>query len=219
MGSAVADLRCLIRLHLALTRINIFMRSAIDPQHISSNSAEDANPPKAHLIAAAEPQDQHSAVMANGHAAEHGGGDSPDIDISGSARANNSCAPFFWQAGEGSDIVSISAVGPNRAVLSVTPSTEPFKQPNGTANAGSAPGLHAMQQLQLSIAWAAVKPTSAAAGHDSTREYGSSSAGEGRAMSGIHCRMSATPELPASVLEAFTDMAGALCMPNFRVLA
>ncbi|BDA50233.1 probable mediator of RNA polymerase II transcription subunit 14 at N-terminal half [Coccomyxa sp. Obi] len=210
---AVADLRCLIRLHLALTRITVFMRSASGPPNgppnASSNSAEGADPPKAHFIAAAKPLEQHSANMANGHAAEHGRGSSPDTDINGGLRASNSCAPLFWQAEEGSGIVSISAVGPSRAVLSVASSSEPRNQPNETANTGSDPGLHAMQQLQLSVKWAAVKPTPSAAGKDSSQRYGGSSPAEGRAMSGIQCRISATPELPASVLEAFADMADA----------
>lgn len=212
MESAVADLRCLIRLHLALTRITVLMRSASGPTNTSSNSADGSDPPpKAHSMAASKPQEQHCAVRANGHAVEHGGGDSPGTDISGSMVANNGCAPIFWQAEEGSGIVSISAVGPSRAVLSVAPSQEPCTQPNGAANSGSAPGLPAMQQLQLSIAWAAAKPTPAVG---SAQTYGGSSAADGRGMSGIQCRMSAVPELPASVLEAFADMAGARWMAS-----
>ncbi|CAL8465259.1 g4794 [Coccomyxa elongata] len=203
---ALADLRCLIRLHLALSRITVFMRSATGPSDPSSNSADSSKP---RATAAARLQEQQPAVMANGHAAEHGGGDSPDTVIHSGAGAHNSCAPMSWQAEEGSGIVCISAAGPSRAVLSVAPPSEPRKQLNGTANTGTASGLHAMQQLQLSIEWAAVKPTLAAAGKDSTRTYASRSAAEGRLMNGIECRISATAELPASVLEAFADMADA----------
>ena len=215
MESAVADLRCLIRLHLALTRITVLMRSASGPPPPSSNSADGSDPPpKAHSMAAAKPHEQHSAVMANGHAVEHGGGDSPVTDISGSIAAN-SCVPLSWQADQGSGIVFISAVGPSRAVLNVALSQEPGTQPNGAANSGSAPGLPAVQQLQLSIAWAAAKPTPAVG---SAQTYGSSSAADGRGMSGIQCQMSAVPELPASVLEAFADMAGARWIPSLPLL-
>lgn len=210
MERAVADLRCIIRLHMALTRITVFMRSATGPPHPSSNSADGADASKPRATAAARLQEQQAAVMANGHAAEHGGGISPDTVIHSGAGAHNSCAPMSWQAEEGSGIVSISAVGPSRAVLSVAPPSEPRKQLNGTANTGTASVLHAMQQLELSIEWAAVKPTPTAAGKDSTEIYASRSAPEGKSMNGIACRISATPDVPASVLEAFADTAGAL---------
>ena len=224
MERATTDLRRLIRLHLALARMAALMRAAngaasLDAPGSSSEDAGRASEPSA-VVPNAKALDRRHAALANGDMAKHSSGPTATAEHSTNGKTgfatgaghHSGCAPLTWQAQEGSGVVSVSAVGPDRAVLVVTPPTEApgigWQPHRGSAEVATdmtaiADAVAAMssdpeQQLCIIMEWVA-----------GTRRLTAHSGGESVGSRGISCRMSATPRLPASVLEAFADMAGA----------
>ncbi len=141
--------------------------------------------------------------------------------------------PLHWQAAEGSGLVRLAAVGLTRAVLTVvapggssagaTPADMQQPPGEGLQNPGEAPsraggGAHACSgapaehaDLSVSMEWACTSGDAAGAAcrglpAEAAPERG---AGAGGNAGALRCRLRAEPALPAAVLRALEDMAGA----------
>ena len=231
----MADLRRLIRLHLSLARMAALMRAAKGASHDTpgspSKTADRLSSNSSAAVPVAKAQDRQHAALANGDMARISAGaaaaarDSVNenggrVFASGTGRSWGS-APLTWQAQEGSGIVHVSAVGPDCAILVVTPPTEAAEAggPPYLGSAAAATGRadtadadpqqqNELPQLSITVEWVAGKQQSSAG--SGSVSVGCREAVQGSGPGGIRCRMSATPSLPASMLEAFADMAGAL---------
>lgn len=139
-------------------------------------------------------------------------------------------APLSWQAEEGCGAVSVSAVGLTLARLTVASPGGPrggatpadMQQPPGGGHAfkaepsegsSGAPSLSgiATGQLSLSLEWASDGCRSDVQGRvEPAAAHGQMAGSSSDASSGgLRCRMTAEPALPADVLHAFEEMAGA----------
>lgn len=210
------------------------MRAAKGASHDTpgnpSKTADHLSSVSSAAVPVAKAQDRQHTALANGVMAKTSAGaaaaarDSVNenggrVFASGTGRSWGS-APLTWQAQEGSGVVHVSAVGPDCAILVVTPPTE-AAEAGGPPYLGSAAATgradtadadpqqqNELPQLRITVEWVAGKQQSSA-GSDSI-SVSCREAVQGSGPGGIRCRMSATPSLPASVLEAFADMAGAL---------
>lgn len=217
------------------------MRAAKGASHDTpgspSKTADRLSSNSSAAVPVAKAQDRQHAALANGDMAKTSAGaaaaardsvieNGGRVFASGTGRSWGS-APLTWQAQEGSGVVHVSAVGPDCAVLVVTPPTEAAEAGGppylgsaaaATGRADTADGDLAINadpqqqselpQLRITVEWVAGKQQSSAG--SGSVSVGGREAVQGSGPGGIRCRMSATPSLPASVLEAFADMAGAL---------
>lgn len=199
----MADVRCIIRLHLALARITSLMRAA-SPEA----SLKPADSAESHTHGAQRQMPVANGDLAKRSAAHPAAATSTKHSLLANGEATSAALeavpgshpiPLRWQVEEGCGSVSILAVGPSHSVLTVT---SPEQAPDGNG-----------KQLELSMEWAAKgagvsgQPEDLAVG----AVAGSSKPVQGSSSS-IKCCMS-SPGLPAAVLEPFEDMAGERLVP------